>query len=147
MKLHLGVVDQLYENGTPTGKVAQVLELKYGIMQTFADQNLQFMADQLAQSLSDQLEMIVALGDKAPNVDVYAQGTNNIEQKFREFLNRNGTGIVTKASTQGVSGRFKDRLNTKGKRKADPNLSEGQVRPSFIDTGLYQSSFKTWVEE
>jgi hypothetical protein len=147
MKVHLGIVDTLYENGTPSAKVARILEGKYGIMDTFAQKNLQFIADQLAQSLTDNLEQILKLGAKAPNTNVYAQGNSNIEQKFREFLNRNGTGIITKASTIGTSGRFKDVHNRKGKRKVDPNLRTGQVRPSFIDTGLYQQSMRCWVEE
>jgi len=148
MELNLGVVDQLYENGESTAKVARVLEDKYGIMQTFVDNNLQFIADQLANSVADNLETILGSGQKlGADTNLFTQGTNNIEQAFREFLDRNGTGIVTQASTQGTSGRFKDEGNKKKKRKKDPRLLEGQVRPSFVATGLYQASSKVWTNE
>lgn len=142
MKLHLGVIDQTYRNGTPISKVAQILEAKYGIMATFYARQEQTIANHLATSLSDAVE---ARMTGAPIVNPYAEGTDEIQEAFRDFLDRNGTGIITKASTQGVSGRFMDKDNKKGER--GPMNAEGQVRPSFIDTGLYQNSFRAWVEE
>jgi len=145
MKLNLGVIDQLYENGVATGKVANILEAEYGIMGIFAAQNLQYIADQLAQSITDNLEQIVQTGNLPTGLNIFAQGENNIAQKFRAFLDANGTGIVTKASTIGISKRFKDAGNTKGLRVNMPGSA--QVRPSFIDTGLYQNSMRAWIEE
>lgn len=66
-----------------------------------------------------------------------------IEAEFRKFLASNELGIQrdtmglggTVSAKAGVSHRFKDVYNTKGKRKA---------RPFLIDTGTYSASFRAW---
>jgi hypothetical protein len=140
MKVQLGVLDQMYRTGESTGDVAKILEGHYGIMAIFAAQQSTQIANSLAVSLADATEAIMS---GAPMANPYAEGT--IQEAFRKFLDQNGTGIITKASKQGVSGRFKDQNNTEGKR--GPMNDSGQVRPSFIDTGLYQNSFRAWIEE
>jgi hypothetical protein len=64
-----------------------------------------------------------------------------IEERFKDFLSLQEMdklgvpGVPTEAAKKGKSSRFK-RRRSKG----------GAPRPSFIDTGLYQSSFKAWVD-
>jgi hypothetical protein len=142
MKLHLGVIDQKYRTGKDVAEVAKILEGKYGIMAIFAAQQQNEIANALATSLADATE---ALMTGTPVANAYAEGTEEIQKNFRKFLDMNGTGIITEASKKGVSGRFMDKNNTKGKRL--PENSNGQVRPSFIDTGTYQNSFRAWIEE
>ncbi|MFM0010960.1 hypothetical protein [Paraburkholderia sediminicola] len=142
MRLQLGVLDQTYRTGESTGTVAKILEGRYGIMAIFAAQQSTQIANSLAVSLADATEAIMS---GAPMANPYAEGTDQIQEAFRKFLDMNGTGIITQASKQGVSGRFKDKNNTEGKR--GPMNDLGQVRPSFISTGLYQNSFRAWIEE
>ena len=68
----------------------------------------------------------------------FAAGESQIENRFKQFLSLREVeklgipGVPTKAALAGVSHRFK------GKK--------GGRRPSFIDTGLYQASFKAWID-
>ncbi len=111
-------------------------------MAIFAAQQSTQIANHLAQSMADAVE---ASMQGAPITNPYAEGTDQIQEAFRKFLDQNGTGVITKASKQGVSGRFMDKDNKKGERL--PMNEEGQVRPSFIDSGLYQNSFRAWVDD
>jgi hypothetical protein len=73
-----------------------------------------------------------------PVVDPYASAGQNIENAFRQFLSLKEMdklgvpGVPTQAALEGRSKRFKS-----GKGPAP--------RPSFIDTGQYQSTFRAWV--
>lgn len=162
MKLHLGVIDLPYsyhqkrqerankrrkKKGLPpvnnklptTGDVAGWLEDKYHIMELFHEENRDFINGALEQSLQGTLEDIL-MGAPIQNHSPFAEGTSEIEKRFKQFLSgreveRLGIpGVPTQAAKDGVSHRFKKKANKKG------------PRPSFIDTGLYQSSFKAWVE-
>ena len=146
--LHLGVVDVPYANrpgrrrkvsGTQTtGDVAGFLENRYHVMEHF----FQLYQDQIGQDLADAmqgaLENLFAGGPaSAPPL---TGATSKIEDAFKNMLatkelERLGyPGIPTKAALRGVSHRFKRPYQ----RRA--------ARPSFIDTGLYQASFKAWVD-
>lgn len=137
--LHLGVIDVPYarRSGKTTGDVAEILEAKYHIMEVFYQQNEALVARSLEKSVAGALESLL-LG--APSsIDAFGAGTSGIEDRFKQFLSRREVeklgypGVPTQAALRGVSHRFK------GKRS-------GKRRPSFIDTGLYQSSFKVWVD-
>lgn len=142
MILHLGVIDEPYadsKEAVSTYDVAKILEEKYDVMGTFADVHLKDIAQSLEQSIEAALVNLMS-GAPASN-DVFGDATNEIEKMFKfKFLGEaeiEGLGIPgvpTQAAKDRVSGRFK---NKKAKSK----------RPSFIDTGLYQSSFKSWVDE
>lgn len=136
--LHLGVIDVPYarRGGKTTGDVAEILEAKYHVMEMFYQQNEVFVAKSLEKSVAGTLESLL-LG--APlSIDAFGAGTSRIEDRFKQFLSRREIerlsypGVPTQAALKGVSHRLK------GKRS-------GRRRPSFIDTGLYQSSFKAWV--
>jgi hypothetical protein len=146
--LHLGVIDVPYSQQRgpgakhtratiTTGDVAEILEGRYGVMQKFYEQNEEAIAEQLTQSLVDAAE---AMMQGAPTtLDPFGSATSKIEDRFKQFLSLQELdkagipGIPTKAAQEGRSSRFK-------KRKG------GAPRPSLIDTGLYQSSFKAWVD-
>ncbi len=150
--LHLGVADVPYINapapvkrgrkpkssGTneTTGEVAERLENKYHVMQVFYEQHKADVAAALEGALAGALENLLA---GAPSsVAPFGEGAAKIETMFKRFLSdkemdRLGyPGVPTMASLLGISHRFK------GKR--------GPVRPSFIDTGMYQTSFKAWID-
>lgn len=134
--LHLGVLDTHEPNGAETRFVAEILEAEYGLFSKFAEHNEQRMADQLANSVQGALETLLQGG---PATDPFAEGCEEINQDFRDFLDaevmsRLGVpGVPTKAALSGRSKRFK--------------RGRGPRRPSFIDSGTLQASFKSWVSK
>lgn len=136
MKLVLGVLDIPYENGQTTGDVAEILEAKYHIMETFSEVRELEMADAMADGMAGALESLMM--GAPPSLDPFGDGTSAIENMFKDALsNREFDGLIngvpTRAAVKGKSNRFKSKKS-------------GGSRPSFIDTGQYQASFKAWVE-
>lgn len=138
LKLSLGVLDVPYADheGVTTGDVAEWLEAEYEIMGTFYDKNAQAIADDLAASFEGELESIV-MGKRAEPSNFFNAGTSKIETKFHQFLETGEMeklgmeGIPTKAALRGVNHRLK--------------AKRGKRRVSFIDTGLYDASFRAKV--
>lgn len=163
MKLELGVIDLPYADPAPkprkaprrpgrrprkrrqdgdrgsksTGDVAEILEAKYHIMEHFVQLHGGDISRALENSLQGALESIL-LG--APTtIDAFGTGTSQIEDDFKNMLSLKELegigypGIPTEAAKKGVSHRFKRPYVRRARRR------------SFIDTGLYQSSFKAWV--
>ena len=136
MILHLGVMDVPYATagGTTTSDVAVWLENRYHVMETFFRLHGTEVAADLEKSLSDALDSL--LMGAPPGIAPFGAGTSQIEQRFRDFITNKemdgATGVPTLASLEGVSKRFK--------RKRGP------VRPSFVDTGLYENSFRAWLD-
>jgi len=125
------------QSGTETtGDVADWLETKYGVMAKFWELQGQVCADALGQSLVGYLQN-QQLGAPAGS-NPFAQGEDAIAQMFRQFLSDDEMahagvpGVPTQAALDG----FNPRLKSK----------QGSPRPSFIATGLYQKSFRAWIE-
>lgn len=153
MKIQLGIVDIPYiAEPLPTkkprkktakvflettGEIAEILEDKYHIMEHFVQLHGEEIGAALEDGLAGALETVLMGGNPPP--DLYARGEAKIEELFRRFLSQKEMdalgypGIPTKAALTGVSHRFKQR--------------RGPPRPSFIDTGTYQDSFRLWMEE
>lgn len=149
MILNLGVVDVPYsQHGTKwskaragtetTGDVAEILEENYGLMQAFYDAHSADIARDLENSVAGALESFI-MGAPVRN-DQFGAGTSKIEERFRDFLSTKEAervgipGAPTLAALRGVSHRFKHPY-----KRRPP-------RPSFIDTGLLQASFRAWIE-
>ena len=168
--LHLGVVDIPYVEGekvavakkrakasrhapkpkaakgvVTTGDVAEILESEYGIMQAFFNHHQDAIVGMLENSVEGALEDLFAgraVGDVLNNKvsAAFAEGASEIESKFRDFLSLREVetlgipGVPTKAALEGHSHRFKQPY------KKRPS------RPSFIDTGLYSTSFAVEVD-
>lgn len=165
MKLHLGVIDipyRLYDHSRPVGKprkhkkpmkppasehhvttgdVAEELEDTYGIMQVFADRYQNQIASSLANAVAGAIETM-AMGGGAPTGvgGMLQAGLGEIERDFKNFLDKEEIaeagveGVPTKAALLGINHRMK-------------KPTTHQRRPSFIDTGQYQASFKAWTDE
>lgn len=134
MKLHLGVIDIPYEDeNTTTGDVAERLEKKYRIMQTFFDRYGEDIARMMSNDLAAGLENLMA-GAPLPS-DPFAESMSQIHHLFAAFLYNKEmdglTGIPTQRSLKGISKRFKNK--------------KGAPRPSFIDTGMFEASMRAWV--
>jgi hypothetical protein len=151
-KLMLGVVDVAYSDGDgakTTGDVAGYLEDEYHIMRTFLESYEDRIGEFLADAMVGEIESLAQgkpvtifgkdvsthLGDRV----ISGSSVNGkIEESFRDFLDsrewKQTSGQDVDAANQGVSHRMKQPLK---KRKA---------RPEFVDTGLYQASFRAWIE-
>lgn len=153
-KLVLGVIDLPYADASyaevrarkpkvkpggslSTGDVAQILEDRYAVMQAFYDLH----GEQIANELIDAIEgAIESVNMGAPlTIDPVGSATSKIEDMFKQMLANKELdgrlGVPTLAAQEGHSKRFKQPY-----KKRAP-------RPSFIDTGLYQASFKAWLED
>lgn len=138
MILSLGVIDLPYvdQSGVSTGDVAEILEAEYGVMAAFVDLHEADIVDAVEKSIAGSLETMLMGG---PVSNPFAGAESSIEAEFREFLDReemaqvagiagHAGGVPTKAALMGVNPRLKKR--------------RGARRPSFIATGMYQSSMK-----
>lgn len=130
-------IKEKVESGTQsTGDVAGWLENKYGVMQTFADQQLPGVAAELEESLAGVLENMMMGAPTTGNP--FASAESNITQMFKTYLaegeieHAGVSGVPTEAALKGVNHRLKS--------------NRGGRRPSFIDTGLYQQSAVVWME-
>lgn len=156
--LHLGVVDVAYvdaetpaasrkrikagkppaANEMTTGDVAEILEAKYHVMQVFYELHKDDVAKDFEHSVAGALETVMLGGP--PSADPFGDATGKIEERFRDFLTNREMerlgyqGVPTQAAIDGVNHRKKHPYSSKNKR-----------RPSFVDTGLYQASFKAEV--
>lgn len=151
--LHLGVIDQYYTTPPPptksgkrrrrkgrriptsTGDVAGYLENKYHVMETFFSFYEQRIGDALAESIAGEMENLMM--GAPPSPEPLAEGTSKIESMFKMFIS---TGEVERVGITGVP------------TQASLNRKAGKGRPygtrgltSFIDSGLYEASFKSWV--
>ena len=136
--LHLGVIDQPYGDGqvATTGEVAEILEEKYHVMEIFFEEHKNSIASDLENAVKGTLESLLMGGPTTPTP--YASASGKVEHAFKQFLAQKEIegfgvpGVPTKAAMMGVNHRLK--------------IKHGSPRPSFIDTGLYQSSFKCCVD-
>lgn len=123
-----------------TGDVAEWLERRYGVMQFFVDEHGDDMiVPALENMMVGQLENLLMGGPIRENV--FEEGDfSSIEQAFRKMLDAKEldgrvAGVPTMAAQMGVSHRF-----------SHPYARRAS-RPSFIDTGLYQTNVKVWMED
>jgi len=157
VKLHLGVVDVPYAHSTApasgkkpptspgstlsTGDIAEILEARYGIMETFFEMHAQEIADDMRDALQGKLEDILLGAPIDVGGELFTAGElGAIEEKFRKMLDNREldgkvAGVPTAAAQAGVSHRF---LHPYAKRPS---------RPSFINTGQYQAAFRAWATE
>jgi hypothetical protein len=138
--LHLGVTDDLpyAHGGKSVFDVASILEFRYGIMQFFFDTHQQEIVDELGDAIVGSFESALQGAPVSPQP--YAAASSEIEKMFNLFLDRKEmdnkvAGVPTAASLGGVSVRFKQKQKK----------SRG-ARPSFVNSGLYENSFRVWVD-
>lgn len=146
MTLHLGVADTPHgEMGT--GDLAEMLEAKYHVMEKFYDMNEGAINGYVVDAFQGAVDSLL-MG--APSgIDPFVAASSKIENRFKEALSNKEfdnqiPGVPTQASLEGTSQRFKkvkERKKKKGRRRKRAG------RPSFIDTGIYQSSFKAWIDK
>ncbi len=152
-KLTLGELDVAYatptgEAGslkvtlTTTGAVAEILEERYGVMQTFYDRRKEKIAEYLGDSVADAIADALA-GRKTRTSPTYG-AEQKIEAEFRAFLDANEMNTISKLMTGAPISKAADRGVSH--RKKRPNAGVNPSRPAFIDTGLYRQSFRAEVK-
>lgn len=121
-----------------TGDVAEILEAKYHVMELYWFLHEAQIAADFEESLSGALETLLMGGPIAATG--FESALSKMEDGFKQMLSQRELdtlgypGIPTAAAMAGVSHRFKS------------GYTKNRVpRPSFIDTGLYSSSFKVWA--
>lgn len=120
-----------------TGEVAEILEEKYGVMDTFAYAQLPGIAKELEKSIAGSLETLLMGGP--PSANPFATAESAITAMFKNFLATSAIehmgieGVPTQAAKDGVNHRLKH-----------PYAKGNPRRASFIDTGMYQSHFLAW---
>ena len=94
---HLGVIDVPYEDeNTTTGDVAEYLEEKYQIMQTFFDRYSNDIADLMANDLAASLENMMAgappakdpLAEYIPAIQKQKRATAPVIHRYRNLSGR-----------------------------------------------------------
>lgn len=145
--LHIGVIDMPYSEGkgenegggVTVGDVAEILENKYKVIGTFIE-TLGNDAIERALAHSAQAAVKALLRGGSPDIRLTSKAEEEIESAFRLFLDQREMdgrpGVPTAAALKGVNHSFKR-----------PYVKSNPERPSFIDTGLYQASFKAWTDD
>lgn len=151
--LHLGVVDVPYNRApsrrqrkvststVTTGDVAGWLEDKYHVMEVFYREHEGDVAEALERSLEGSFQNLL-LGAPAPS-NPFASAESSIDDQFRKFLltgemeGLGYPGVPTQAALDRRSGK---------KRSARFKRRRPGTGVSFIDSGLYENSFKSWVD-
>lgn len=160
--LHLGVIDLAYSDadtagGQTTFQVAEILEEKYQVMKVFVQQH----EDEIVKAVTDRyrnvLNRVLEGNSRALNEREWPMP--KIVSAFRDYLSNDEwqkvTGRSIAAAKAGISHRFKDptgravRVGSIASGKATKYTigaaRQGEPRPAFIDTGLYQRSFQAWL--
>ncbi|QGZ66876.1 hypothetical protein FAZ98_31720 [Paraburkholderia acidisoli] len=119
-------------------------------MRTFLELHEDEIGDFLANAMADEIESLAqgkpvipfasrdvttTLGDRV----IEGQSVNGrIEEAFRDYLDsrewQTTSGQTIDAADAGVS-----------HKKKHPNSSKNKARAAFVDTGLYQASFRAWL--
>jgi len=128
-----------YGEGRTTAEVAEELEKRYNIVETFFDLEKDKILEMIEEAFAEDAE-IVMMGQPPRTGGLSDKATDKIEQSFRRNLAAQKydgliRGVPTLASLRGVS-----------HLKLHPFAKRNSSRPSFIDTGMYQRSFTVWAE-
>lgn len=136
----LSKAQRAYGTGRDTGMVASILEAKYGIMQAWWDNRKQsVIIPAIEHSVKGAL--INIWNGQPGEVRLESAAILRLTEDFQDSLSMRKYDawigkprVPTKAAEGAVSYRFKSGRNPKGER------------PSFVNTGLYQSSFVMWMD-
>jgi hypothetical protein len=123
-------------------KVSNILEGKYGIVDTFAA----IHEHDIRALFHDQFREVATKIIEERGGQTYSSikrlmnpATKEVEKLFKSFLdNEEMNGMVSGVPTQAAMRGVRHGRGSKTRR--------GIQRPSFIDTGIYRASFRCWVD-
>jgi hypothetical protein len=118
--------------------VGESLETKYHIVEVFTELLEDEISEELLTEASEEIQLVFDGED--PPEGISQRFSAGIEELFRDYIANEdmagiSPGVPTKAALAGKS-RF-PRFAKHGR---------GVRRPSFDDTGIYQSAFRAWVD-
>ncbi|MDW9230733.1 hypothetical protein C7S15_5918 [Burkholderia cepacia] len=108
-------------------------------MPVFVDLHMKEISSSVAQAVADAMDDQMMGLPVSP--DIYQASMEEIQSAFRNFLDheeypaQSFPQVPTQAALDGVNHRL-----------LHPYASKNPSRPSFIDTGEYQISFRAWVD-
>ena len=145
MKILLGV-EQKPEWGNSdwdTLDVANHLEQNYDLFSTFANEKRQQIADHLSDGLEQAIARIIA-------GQAYKRELNNTVAVIGKDLRNWITTKEAEGALAPGKGKYpvptQAALDGKSKKRKYP-YAKGNRRPSFIDSGIFVGSIKSWIEE
>ncbi|MBR8362169.1 hypothetical protein KDW55_02405 [Burkholderia sp. AU19243] len=107
-------------------------------MRVFLEMYEEEIGELLANDIAGEIESI-AHGKPVGRLSVDVS-TGKIGELFRDFLDarewKQASAQTVAAADEGVN-----------HRKKRPYAAENPARPEFVDTGLYQASFRAWVTD
>ena len=142
--------------GGTTGSVGTQLEENYGLFSAFYEHEKKNITNLIEEDVDNAISSLVA-GNGLPR-NTFGDSTSEIDHLFKTFLSTqeaervlapgvNGLPVPTKAALEGRSLRFKGgRRIRKVKKGQEYETKYGARRPSFIDSGVLEASFKSWIE-
>lgn len=122
-----------------TGDIAEILEEKYGVLDTFAFARLPDIAKAIEESIAGELETMMMGG--RPSGNPFQGAESAITTMMKNFISSQEIehmgieGVPTQAAKDGVNHRLKH-----------PYAKANQRRPSFMDTTLYWQSLRAWFK-
>lgn len=125
--------------GVTTGDVADRLERRYHLFQTFVTLYQSHIVGDIDASFMAALDTArIRRGRGADHA--LAAAAADIEDRFKTALSARAfdgriAGVPTRAAMRGVSHRFRNPYAPRG------------PRPSFVDTGLFSASMRAWFVE
>ena len=145
MKIYLGV-EQKPEWGNSqwdTEQVANHLEESYDLFSAYVDNKKEKIANHLSSGIEQAIANIVAgkpyKRELNNSVAVIGKDLKNfINTKEAENLLAPGKGKYPVPSQAALDG--------KSKKRSKP-YAKGARRPTFVDSGIFVGSIKSWVEE
>ncbi|WP_353613958.1 hypothetical protein [Mangrovibacter phragmitis] len=137
MKVCLGVIDIPYDYGNTsatTFEVAEILEDKYKLFTNFyrvhGDEVRKEVCDALIASIQNHIQFGAPLSSDEQLGDTIRAFNLFLERE--EMAGLSVDGVPTQAALEGKNSRLKRQY--------------GERRPSFIDGGLFKSSFTAWID-
>ena len=159
MRLHLGVVDLPYAYEQAVGKGKKrggrapasrrarsraTWKTNTTRWKSSSKSTAEEIAKDLEEGLAGTLESL--LMGAPPSLSAFGSAESAIDKRFRDFLTNKEMerlgypGVPTEASGSGK------RVGGINHRLRNPYARSNPARPSFVDTALYENSFKSWVD-
>lgn len=136
MKVCLGVIDMPYDYGdtsATTYEVAEDLQDRYQLFTHFFETHKKEICAEVGEALAWSLINHIQHGAPLTQGELLGETMQqfNIFLEQEEMAGLSVDGVPTQAALEGKNSRLK--------------VERGERRPSFIDGGLFKSSFVAWI--
>ncbi|EPR0420072.1 hypothetical protein ACUZIT_001592 [Enterobacter hormaechei] len=136
MKVCLGVIDMPYDYGdtsATTYEVAEDLQDRYQLFTHFFETHKKEICAEVGEALAWSLINHIQHGAPLTQGELLGETMQqfNIFLEQEEMAGLSIDGVPTQAALEGKNSRLK--------------IERGERRPSFIDGGLFKSSFVAWI--